>query len=134
MWRRSTRVLCRHVARREYSRVCPPPAKSAGTLIRVSNHVARLGPPKEGPKPRQLLSLPPFPGHPLPGKRSHEDGVVSRVTAVSWVKYYFDGIYDSTIQSHFKQGLVSENHSSVIIIYQKLRFFNLKFLKFNFIF
>ncbi|XP_021829407.1 RNA pseudouridine synthase 3, mitochondrial isoform X1 [Prunus avium] len=106
MWRRSTRVLCRHVSRREYSRICPPPAKSAGPLIRVSNHIARLGPPKEGPKPRQLLSLPPFPGHPLPGKRSHEDGVVSRVTAVSWVKYYFDGIYDSTIQSHFKQGLV----------------------------
>ncbi|KAM1258824.1 hypothetical protein ACFX13_039110 [Malus domestica] len=105
MWR-STRVPYRHVSPREYSRICPPPPAGGEPLIRVSNHVAKLGPPKEGPKPRQLLSLPPFPGHPLPGKRSHEDGAVSRVTAVSWVKYYFDEIRDSAIQSHFNKGLV----------------------------
>lgn len=91
-----------------YSRTSPPPPASVGPpLIRVANHVAKLGPPKEGPKPRQLLSLPPFPGHhPLPGKRSHQDGVVSHVTAVSWLKYYFDEIDDTAIRSHFNKGLV----------------------------
>ncbi|KAH9668010.1 RNA pseudouridine synthase 3 [Citrus sinensis] len=85
---------------RHYSRISPPrPA-----VIRVSEKkVAHLGPPKAGPKPRQLLSLPPFPGHNLPGKHW---GRQCHVTAVSWVKYYFDEVQDSVIQSHFNKGLV----------------------------
>ncbi|KAH9716452.1 RNA pseudouridine synthase 3 [Citrus sinensis] len=85
---------------RHYSRISPPrPA-----VIRVSEKkVAHLGPPKAGPKPRQLLSLPPFPGHNLPGKHWGRQG---HVTAVSWVKYYFDEVQDSVIQSHFNKGLV----------------------------
>ncbi|XP_062027782.1 RNA pseudouridine synthase 3, mitochondrial-like isoform X2 [Rosa rugosa] len=98
---------------RQYSTLSPPPPQTAGPppLIRVSNHVAKLGPPKEGPKPRQLLSLPPFPGgRHLPGKKkSCQDGAVSRpshVTAVSWLKYYFHEIDDTAIRSHFNKGLV----------------------------
>ncbi|PRQ58836.1 putative 23S rRNA pseudouridine(955/2504/2580) synthase [Rosa chinensis] len=98
---------------RQYSSLSPPPPQTAGPppLIRVSNHVAKLGPPKEGPKPRQLLSLSPFPGgRHLPGKKkSYQDGAVSRpshVTAVSWLKYYFHEIDDTAIRSHFNKGLV----------------------------
>lgn len=92
---------------RHYSRISPPPPAYADPVIRVSKtNIAQLGGPKEGPKPRQLLSLPPFPGHPLPGKNS-ASGQPGRVTAISWVKYYFDEIADSVIQSHFNKGLVS---------------------------
>ncbi|XP_031386845.1 RNA pseudouridine synthase 3, mitochondrial [Punica granatum] len=86
--------------RRHYSRLHPPPP---ATVIRVSNNVARLdSSPKEGPKPRQLLSLPPFPPHPLPASSSAS----SHVTAISWVKYYFHGAENSIIQSLFTKGLV----------------------------
>lgn len=71
-------------------------------VVRVTNHIAHLGRPKEGPKPRQLLSLPPFAGHPLPGKNSSS----SHVTAISWLKYYFDDIPGDVIRSHFNKGLV----------------------------
>lgn len=82
---------------RLYSRVAPQ-------VVRVTaKNVAKLGSPKEGPKPRQLLSLPPFPGFPLPGKKSLN---ACHVTAISWVKYYFDEIQDSVIQSHFNKSLV----------------------------
>ncbi|XVE91123.1 hypothetical protein DITRI_Ditri20bG0129500 [Diplodiscus trichospermus] len=87
---------------RHYSRVAPPPPAYADPVIRVSNNVAYLGSPKQDPKPRQLLSLPSFPGYPLPGKNS----ATGHVTAISWLKYYFDEIPDSAIQSHFNKGLV----------------------------
>ncbi|XP_062146040.1 RNA pseudouridine synthase 3, mitochondrial-like isoform X1 [Alnus glutinosa] len=91
---------------RHYSRISPPPPAYADPVIRVSKtNIAHLGGPKKGPKPRQLLSLPPFPGHPLPGKNSGS-GKPGRVTAISWVKYYFDEIADPVIQSHFNKGLV----------------------------
>ncbi|KAL5541306.1 hypothetical protein UlMin_042528 [Ulmus minor] len=92
---------------RLYSRISPPPPARAEPVIRVTNNVAHLGSPKEGPKPRQLLSLPPFPGLPLPGKNTvAPPGKAAHVTAISWVKYYFDEIYDNSIQSHFNKGLV----------------------------
>ncbi|XP_027121892.1 RNA pseudouridine synthase 3, mitochondrial isoform X2 [Coffea arabica] len=84
---------------RHYSRskkVQPP------RVIRVTNNVAHLGRPRKGPKPRQLLSLPPFPGHPLPGRNSS----TGHVTAISWLKYYFDDIPGDVVQSHFNKGLV----------------------------
>lgn len=88
---------------RLYSRVAPQ-------VVRVTaKNVAKLGSPKEGPKPRQLLSLPPFPGFPLPGKKSLN---ACHVTAISWVKYYFDEIQDSVIQSHFNKSLVQIECSS----------------------
>ncbi|XP_024454600.2 RNA pseudouridine synthase 3, mitochondrial isoform X2 [Populus trichocarpa] len=94
MWRQ--RVLVSSGVRL-YSRVAPQ-------VVRVTaKNVAKLGSPKEGPKPRQLLSLPPFPGFPLPGKKSLN---ACHVTAISWVKYYFDEIQDSVIQSHFNKSLV----------------------------
>ena len=85
---------------RHYSRskkVQPP------RVIRVTNNVAHLGRPRKGPKPRQLLSLPPFPGHPLPG-RNPSTGLV---TAISWLKYYFHDIPGDVVQSHLNKGLVS---------------------------
>ncbi|KAK6263875.1 hypothetical protein SCA6_019309 [Theobroma cacao] len=94
---------------RHYSRVAPPPPAYADPVLRVSNSVAYLGAPKQGPKPRQLLSLPPFPGYPLPGKNP---GGTARVTAISWLKYYFDEIPDSAIQSHFNKGLVQMESSN----------------------
>ncbi|CAN4082410.1 unnamed protein product [Withania somnifera] len=77
-------------------------------VIRVSNNIAHLGRQKEGAKPSQLLSLPPFPGHPLPGKKvpAGPDQPSCHVTAISWIKYYFDEIPGSVIQSHFTKGLV----------------------------
>jgi hypothetical protein len=93
---------------RHYSRIRPPRSVSVDKVIRVSNNIARLDVPKEGPKPRQLLSLPPFPCHPLPGKNTisaHEQS--DRVTAVNWIKYYFKGVSGSVIESHFREGLVS---------------------------
>ncbi|KAK6911191.1 Pseudouridine synthase, RsuA/RluA-like [Dillenia turbinata] len=95
---------------RNYSkRFSPPLPAYAQPLIRVSNNVAQLGvsPTKEPPKPRQLLSLPPFPAHPLPAKSLvNASYKQSHVTAISWVKYYFDEIHGSVIQSHFNKGLV----------------------------
>ncbi|KAL0366424.1 UNVERIFIED_CONTAM: RNA pseudouridine synthase 3, mitochondrial [Sesamum radiatum] len=85
------------------SKVRPPPPASSPDVIRVTNNIAHLGRPKEGPKPRQLLSLPPFPGHPLPGRKSTS---AEHVTAISWLKYYFDDIPPPLIQSHFNKGLV----------------------------
>uniref|UniRef100_A0A6M2F3F7 Pseudouridine synthase RsuA/RluA-like domain-containing protein n=1 Tax=Populus davidiana TaxID=266767 RepID=A0A6M2F3F7_9ROSI len=100
MWRRRVLVSSRV---RLYSRVAPQ-------VVRVTaKNVAKLGSPKEGPKPRQLLSLPPFPGFPLPGKKSLN---ACHVTAISWVKYYFDEIQDSVIQSHFNKSLVQIECSS----------------------
>lgn len=89
---------------RNYSRTAPPPPACVEPVIRVSNNIAYLGGQKEGPKPRQLLSLPPFPGYPLPGKSSLNDS--GHVTAITWLRYYFDDIPDSAIQSHFNKGLV----------------------------
>ncbi|XP_043705495.1 RNA pseudouridine synthase 3, mitochondrial [Telopea speciosissima] len=92
---------------RHYSRVSPPPPAHAAPVIRVHNNIAQLGCPKGGPKPRQLLSLPAFPGLPLPGKRSVSvPGKSPHVTAISWVKYYFDDIPGFMLQSHFNKGLV----------------------------
>lgn len=77
-------------------------------VIRVSNNITHLGRQKEGAKPSQLLSLPPFPGHPLPGKKvaTGPDQPSCHVTAISWIKYYFDEIPGSVIQTHFNKGLV----------------------------
>ncbi|KAE8699332.1 Mitochondrial substrate carrier family protein isoform 1 [Hibiscus syriacus] len=86
---------------RHYSRVVPPPPAYADPVIRVSSNVAYLCSPKRGPKPRQLISLPSSPGYPLPGK----DSATGRITAISWLKYFFDEISDSAIQSHFNKGL-----------------------------
>ncbi|KAF7801407.1 RNA pseudouridine synthase 3, mitochondrial isoform X1 [Senna tora] len=92
---------------RRYSRIRPPRPVTVQPVIRVSNNIARLDAPKEGPKPRQLLSLPPFPGYPLPGKNSISvPGQAVHVTAISWVKYYFKGMWGSVIESHFREGLV----------------------------
>ncbi|KAL2317883.1 hypothetical protein Fmac_031759 [Flemingia macrophylla] len=92
---------------RHYSRIRPPRPVSAEPVIRVSNNIARLDAPKEGPKPRQLLSLPPFPGHPLPAKSSISGPrQCDYVTAVNWIKYYFKGTWGSVIESHFRGGLV----------------------------
>ncbi|KAL8533370.1 hypothetical protein ACS0TY_009669 [Phlomoides rotata] len=79
----------------------PPPASSP--VIRVSNNIVHLGRPKEGPKPVQLLSLPPFPGHPLPGRKSAS---AVRVTAISWLKYYFQDAPPPAIQKHFNKAQV----------------------------
>ncbi|KAJ8532063.1 hypothetical protein K7X08_011986 [Anisodus acutangulus] len=87
-------------------------------VVRVSNNITYLGYPKEGAKPCQLLSLPPFPGHPLPGKKAATgpDQPSRHVTAISWIKYYFDEIPGSVILSHFNKGLVrlDLNESSTI--------------------
>lgn len=103
-----TRPAWLSVAVREYSRIAPPQPATAEPVIRVTNNVAYLGSPKEGPKPRQLLSLPPFPGLPLPGKNTPNlPGRSAHVTAISWLKYYFDDVIDNAIQSYFNKGLVS---------------------------
>ncbi|XP_042488931.1 RNA pseudouridine synthase 3, mitochondrial isoform X2 [Macadamia integrifolia] len=92
---------------RHFSRVSSLPPAHAAPVIRVHNNIARLGSPKADKKPRQLLSLPAFPGLPLPGKRSVSvPGKTPHVTAISWVKYYFDDIPGSVIQSHFNKGLI----------------------------
>ncbi|KAI3719256.1 hypothetical protein L6452_20151 [Arctium lappa] len=94
---------------RHFSRVSPPPPDCGESVIRVSNNITHLGRPKAGYKPRQLLSLPPFPSHPLPGKNVSPDS--SRTTAISWMKYYFADVDSSVIQSHFNKGLVKmEDH------------------------
>ncbi|KAL4556910.1 hypothetical protein LXL04_035076 [Taraxacum kok-saghyz] len=87
---------------RHFSRVSPP---RTDCVVRVSsNNITHLGRPKSSHKPRQLLSLPPFPPHPPPGKNGPPD---SRMTAISWIKYYFADVTASLIQSHFNKGLVS---------------------------
>ncbi|KAL8129652.1 hypothetical protein V2J09_018807 [Rumex salicifolius] len=111
--RRSASVL--HCADRYYSRISPPSPVPAEPVIRVINGVAQLGIPKEGPKPRQLLSLPPFPSYPLPGRCSTnclDDKPSRHVTAISWLKYYFEHVHDSVIQSHFNKGLVQTEFPS----------------------
>ncbi|KAI4379208.1 hypothetical protein MLD38_005534 [Melastoma candidum] len=81
---------------------------SATEALRVSrNHIAYLdvAAPRDAPKPRQLLSLPPFPSRPLPLSGSSSSG--GRVTAVSWIKYYFLlRSHYTVIQSLFTKGLV----------------------------
>lgn len=113
------------VATRRYSRVAPPPS----AVIRVTNNIAHLGAPKQGPLPRQLLSLPPFPGHPLPGRNAvnngvdgddDEDGDGGHVTAISWVKYYFEEIHAKAIQTHFTKGLVSVSGITFHYFWSKL--------------
>lgn len=103
---------------RHYSRIRPPQPVMVEPVIRVSNNIARLDAPKEGPKPRQLLSLPPFPGHPLPGKNSTSaPGQPAHVTAISWVKYYFKGMWNSVIESHFREGLVSTHYYIIFMCF-----------------
>ena len=97
MWNKVLKLSDSGVRHYSKSKIQPP------RVVRVTNHIACLGHPKEGPKPRQLLSLPPFPGHPLPGKNSAS----GHVTAISWLKYYFDDIPGDVIHSHFNKGLVS---------------------------
>lgn len=89
---------------RHYSKDSPPSSVCTESVIRVSKNIAHLGLPKKGPKPPQLLSLPPFPAHPLPGKNLVFN---SHVTAISWIKYYFDEVPGSVVQSHFNKGHVS---------------------------
>ncbi|KAG9449409.1 hypothetical protein H6P81_009374 [Aristolochia fimbriata] len=98
--------VIRHAVRHLSRMRPPPPAHATPLVLRVSNNIAHLGLPKPAPKPRQLLSLPPFPATPLPGRKTGGATESSRVTAVSWVKHYFADIPPDVIQSHFKQGLV----------------------------
>ncbi|XP_028783666.1 RNA pseudouridine synthase 3, mitochondrial isoform X3 [Neltuma alba] len=107
----NNRSHCIFVTVRRYSRIRPPRPVTVEPVIRVSNNIARLDAPKEGPKPRQLLSLPPFPPHPLPGKNSiAASGEAGHITAISWMKYYFKGMWNSVIESHFRDGLVKMEH------------------------
>lgn len=104
--RLSSYLLC---TMRHYSRISPPRPAGTDPVIRVVNNVAHLGSPKEGPKPRQLLSMPRFPSHPLHARcltKCPNEKQSTRVTVISWVKYYFDEVHDSVIQSHFNKGLV----------------------------
>ncbi|XP_028783662.1 RNA pseudouridine synthase 3, mitochondrial isoform X2 [Neltuma alba] len=106
----NNRSHCIFVTVRRYSRIRPPRPVTVEPVIRVSNNIARLDAPKEGPKPRQLLSLPPFPPHPLPGKNSiAASGEAGHITAISWMKYYFKGMWNSVIESHFRDGLIKHN-------------------------
>ncbi|XP_074268054.1 RNA pseudouridine synthase 3, mitochondrial [Silene latifolia] len=101
---------------RHYSRISPPKPSGPDPVIRVVNNVAHLGSPKDGPKPRQLLSLPPFPSQPLPARcltKCLNEKKNQRVTAISWVKYYFDEVLDHVIQYHFTKGLVQVECSGV---------------------
>ncbi|KAG6393851.1 hypothetical protein SASPL_144425 [Salvia splendens] len=100
----SREALSAAVGHKPRSRIRAPPPDSS-PVIRVSNHIVHLGRPKEGPKPRQLLSLPPFPGHHLPGRNSTS---AAYVTAISWLRYYFNDIPPLVIQKHFYEGLVSD--------------------------
>lgn len=105
---------------RFYSRISRPPPNctpKSHTVVRVSpkTNIAHLGPPRKNEHtPRQLLSLPPFPcDHPL---------LPPRVTAISWMKFYFQEIDDLVIQSHFKKGLVhidDDNRSDGLSLYKQ---------------
>ena len=92
---------------RRLSRLAPPaPAAADPVVVRVgASNVARLGAPKPGPRPRQLLSLPPFPAgpDPLPGRKA----APRRVMAVSWVKHYFADVPQEAVQAHFNRRMVS---------------------------
>jgi hypothetical protein len=92
---------------RRLSRLAPPaPAAADPVVVRVdASNVARLGPPKPGPRPRQLLSLPAFPAglDPLPGRKA----APRRVTVVSWVKHYFADVPHEAVQAHFNRRTVS---------------------------
>jgi len=94
-------------ALRRLSRLAPPtPAPVDPAVVRVDrSNVARLGAPKPGPRPRQLLSLPPFPAgaDPLPGRKV----APRRVTAVSWVKHYFADVPQEAVQAHFNRRMVT---------------------------
>ncbi|XP_071736057.1 RNA pseudouridine synthase 3, mitochondrial-like isoform X1 [Rutidosis leptorrhynchoides] len=103
MWLNITRHQCMSFTVRYFSRVSPPQPKCDETVLRVSNNITYLGCPKAGHKPRQVLSLPQFPPHPLPGKNVNHS---SHTTAISWMKYYFADVEGSVIQSHFNKGLV----------------------------
>nr|GLL49577.1 RNA pseudouridine synthase 3, mitochondrial [Ipomoea trifida] len=107
MWNRGLSRRLFFVVRQYSSQRCGI-SLNDDSVIRVSNNVAHLGCPREGSKPPQLMSLPPFPGHCLPGKKSTTvPGRSShRITAISWLKYYFDEIPGPVIQSHFNKGLV----------------------------
>ncbi|KAL6858973.1 hypothetical protein ACP4OV_017975 [Aristida adscensionis] len=98
-------------ALRRLSRLAPPaPADANPVVVRVdSNNVVRLGAPKPGPRPRQLLSLPPFPAgaDPLPGRKAPP----RRVTAVSWVKHYFADVQQEVVQAHFNKRQVFSEYS-----------------------
>lgn len=53
--------------------------------------------------------MPRFPSHPLHARcltKCPNEKQSTRVTVISWVKYYFDEVHDSVIQSHFNKGLV----------------------------
>ncbi|KAL0927189.1 hypothetical protein M5K25_001352 [Dendrobium thyrsiflorum] len=124
---------------RGLSRLAPPADTAAQPVIRVSNNLASLGSPKEGPKPRQLLSLPPFPPDgvdPLPGRKIAPEHVLGgsffrrRVTAITWVKHYFDEVPSDVIQRHFRTGMVhlqisdhedssAENHHQLLNLKMK---------------
>ncbi|KAK1275908.1 hypothetical protein QJS04_geneDACA004131 [Acorus gramineus] len=83
---------------RRLSRVSPPRPTQ---VIRITNNITHLGEPKEGPQPKQLLSLPAFPNDPksLPG-------LPSRVTALRWGKHYFADVPPFVVHNHFHKGLV----------------------------
>lgn len=119
-------MLCRRrrvgAAVRWLSRLAPPaPAEADPVVVRVDgSNVARLGKPKPGPRPRQLLSLPPFPGggdgDPLPGRKA---AAPRRVTAVSWVKHYLADVPQEVVQAHFNKRLV-KSHMAFKLIFDKL--------------
>ncbi|KMZ73660.1 RNA pseudouridine synthase 3, mitochondrial [Zostera marina] len=103
------------IRRRFLSRVAPPSPTEAKPIRYTSKNVAYLGKPKEGPKPRQLLQLPPFSlclassSKPLPGRKKppgSPPGKPPRVTAITWLKHYFADVLPSVIQDHFNRGLV----------------------------
>ncbi|XP_062195315.1 RNA pseudouridine synthase 3, mitochondrial-like [Phragmites australis] len=85
--------------------LAPPTPAAADPVVSVDNNkVARLGASKPGSRPRQLLSLPPFPAgaDKLPGRKA----APRRVTAVSWVKHYFDDVPLEVLQAHFNRRMV----------------------------
>lgn len=117
------------IRRRFLSRVAPPPPTEAKPIRYTSKNVAYLGKPKEGPKPRQLLQLPPFSlclassSKPLPGRKKppgSPPGKPPRVTAITWLKHYFADVLPSVIQDHFNRGLVkflSSSSSSYLLLF-----------------
>ncbi|XP_073144806.1 RNA pseudouridine synthase 3, mitochondrial isoform X2 [Henckelia pumila] len=104
------------------SKIHSSPPTSAQALIRRSDNVSHLCRQKEDSKPPQLIYLPPFPGHPLPGRKSNS---ATYVTAISWLKYYFDDIHPHVIQTFFNRGLVhmeclDSSHSSGCCVRQAM--------------
>ncbi|RVW42794.1 RNA pseudouridine synthase 3, mitochondrial [Vitis vinifera] len=77
---------------RHYSRIAPPRPASAAPVIRVSTS-SPVGIPQRGSKASTATVIAPFPAHPLPGKSLvNLSGLPTHVTAISWIKYYFDEI------------------------------------------